>query len=63
MDSPVVSQSIQDNLKDPPEGRIPPKQFLLGVGQPWKPDPWDPCYDDPEEVDFIAASQQSNLHV
>jgi len=59
----VISPSILARCKFPPKNWIPPKEFLLGVGQPWEPDPWDPCYDDPEEVDFIAASQQSNLRL
>lgn len=34
------------------------KKFLLGVGQPLEPDPWNLYYNDPEEVHFIAGSQQ-----
>ena len=59
MASPVISQSLLDSIEDPPEGWIPPKQFLLGLGHPWEPEPWDSCYDDDDEdADFIAASQQ-----
>ena len=59
MASPVISQSLLDSIEDPPEGWIPPKQFLLGLGHPWEPEQWDSCYDDDDEdADFIAASQQ-----
>ena len=59
MASPVISQSLLDSIEDPPEGWIPPKKFLLGLGHPWEPEPWDSCYDDDDaDADFIAASQQ-----
>ena len=35
----------------------PPKQFLLGLGQPWEPDPWE-YGDNPEDDElFMQASQ------
>jgi len=52
------SPAVIGSAEDPPEGWIPPKQFLLGLGHPWGPEPWDSCYDDDDEdADFIAASQ------
>ena len=41
----------------------PPKEFLLGLGRPWEPDPWE--YDDLSEDDalFIQASQRVEQQV
>ena len=42
--------------KLPSENWVPPKEFLLGLGQPWEPDPWE-CDDEAEESILVAASQ------
>lgn len=40
----------------------PSRRLLLGIGPPFEPLPWDPCYDDPdnmeEEAFFVKASQE-----
>ena len=51
----MISPSILARCKFPPKNWIPPKEFLLGVGQPWEPDPRE--YDDEDEnTTLVAAS-------
>ena len=53
----MISLSILSRIgKLPSENWVPPKEFLLGLGQPWEPDPWE-CDDEAEESVLIAASQ------
>lgn len=53
----AVSPSLLASLPPIPTDWKPPKQFLLGLGRPWEPYPWE--YDDNEEDDelFVQASQ------
>jgi len=52
----VISPSILARCKFPPENWIPPKEFLLGIGQLWEPDPWE--YDDEDENSTLVAASQ-----
>ena len=53
----MISPSILSRIgKLPSENWVPPKEFLLGLGQPWEPDPWE-CDDEAEESVLVAASQ------
>ena len=38
---------------------VPTKEFLLGLGQPWEPDPWEGD-DEAKERVLVAASQHIN---
>ena len=53
----AVSPSLFASLPPMPKDWKPPKEFLLRLGRPWEPDPWE--YDDNPEDDslFIQASQ------
>ena len=50
----MISPSILARCKFPPKNWIPPKEFLLGVGQPWEPDPRE--YDDEDENSTLVAA-------
>ena len=55
----AVSPSLLAGVKPVLEDWIPPRELLLGMGEPWEPFPWDPCYDTENlNVDLLAASQQ-----
>lgn len=45
--------------KLPSENWVPPKESLLGLGQPWEADPWE-CDDEAEEYVLVAVSQHIN---
>ena len=54
MESSVISPSILSRIgKLPSKNWVPPKEFLLGLGQPWEPDPWE--YDDEAEESVLVA--------
>ena len=55
--SPVISPSLLASIKIPPKGWKPPRRFLLGLGPPWEPNPWE-CEDEDEE-DLMAFASQS----
>lgn len=40
--------------KLPSENWVPPKESLLGLGQPWEPDPWE-CDDEAEECVLVRS--------
>ena len=53
----MISPSILTRIgKLPSENWVPPKEFLLGLGQPWEPDPWE--YDDEAEESVLVAASQ-----
>jgi len=52
----VISPSILARCKFPSENWIPPKEFLLSLGQPLEPDPRE--YDDEDESSTSAAASQ-----
>ena len=55
----AVSPSLLAGVKPVPEDWIPPRELLLGLGEPWEPFPWDSCYDTEDvNVDLLVASQQ-----
>ena len=56
MASSVISQSILTRIELPSENWIPPKEFLLGLGQPWEPDPWE--YVDEDDDNALLATSQ-----
>ena len=59
MEQPSISPSLLEGIPIPPEDWIPLKPFLLGIGPPWEPYPWDPRYNDAEEETcLLKASQQ-----
>ena len=45
--------------KLPSENWVPLKDFLLDLGQPWEPDPWE-CNDETKESVLVAVSQHIN---
>ena len=51
-DQEVVSPSLLADT--PPEGWKPPRRFLLGLGPPWEPEPWE-CDDSDEENLTVAT--------
>ena len=53
---PVISPSLVVGLRCPSEDWLPPKQFLLGVGQPFKTNSWRYSDNSNDEL-LIAASQ------
>ena len=55
MESSVILSSILARIgKLPSKNWVPPKEFLLGLGQPWEPDPWE--YDDEAEESVLVAA-------
>ena len=56
MESSVISPSILAHCQFPSDNWIPPKEFLLGLGQPWEPDPWE--YDDKDKSSALVAASQ-----
>ena len=58
---PLLSRTFNSIYlgKLPSENWVPPKESLLGLGQPWEPDPWE-CDDEAEECVLVAASQHIN---
>ena len=53
----MISPSILPRIgKLPSKNWVPPKEFLLGLGQLWEPDPWE-CDDEAEQSILVAASQ------
>ena len=55
----AVSPSLLAGVKPVPEDWIPPRELLLGLGEPWEPFLWDSCYDTEDvNVDLLVASQQ-----
>ena len=55
----AASPSLLAGVKPVPEDWIPLRELLLGLGEPWEPFPWDPCYDTENlNVNLLAASQQ-----
>lgn len=54
----AVSPSLLAGVKPVPEDWIPQCE-LLGLGEPWEPFLWDPCYNTENlNVDLLVASQQ-----
>ena len=50
-----VSPSLLAGVKPVPEDWIPPRELLLGLGEPWEPGPWDSCYDTEDvNVDLLV---------
>ena len=57
MESSAVSAPLLACInKVSSENWIPPEEFLLGLGQPWKPDAWE--YGDEDEDSALVASSQ-----
>ena len=58
---PVISPSILASIKEEiADDWLAPKEFLLGLGEPWEPFPFDPHYDDEgDKTDslFVSALQ------
>ena len=50
--SPSLLVQIDTNCK-------PKRRFLLGVGEPFKPNPWDTSDSEDDEKDFLMASQMA----
>ena len=52
----IVSSSLLGK-RPPPLDWKPPKEFLLGLGEPWEPYPWD--YDSDDEIKPVAVPDTS----
>ena len=53
---PAVSPSLIADVSKIPPGWVVPKRFLLGLGRPWEPDPWE--YSTAEEDELLIEASQ-----
>ena len=53
----VVSPSLLAQINA--TNRKPKHQFLLGLGEPFEPNPWDISDSEDNEKDFLMASQMA----
>ena len=53
---PAVSPSLIADISKIPPGWVVPKRFLLGLGHPWEPDPWE--YSTAEEDELLIEASQ-----
>ena len=52
----VVSPSLLAQIDT---SRKPKRRFLLGLGEPFEPNPWDISDSEDDEKDFLMASQMA----
>ena len=57
IDRHVVSPSLLAQFGTPPPGKKPKREFLLGLGEPFEPNPWDCDSDSINDADLLMASQ------
>ena len=56
IDRHVVSPSLLQQFETPKPGYIPRPEFLLGLGEPFEPNPWDLASED-DDATMLQASQ------
>ena len=56
IDRHVVSPSLLKQFETPKPGYIPRPEFLLGLGEPFEPNPWDLASED-DDATMLQASQ------
>ena len=57
IDRHVVSPSLLAQFGTPPPRKKPKHEFLLGLGEPFEPNPWDCDSDSINDADLLMASQ------
>ena len=56
-DRHVVSPSLLAQFGTPPPGKKPKHDFLLGLGEPFEPNPWDCNSASIDDTDLLMALQ------
>ncbi len=59
----VISPSVLTAIQEKGDNWLPPRELLLGVGEPWEPFPFDSRYNTREENCLLVTAVRSVLHV